>query len=1174
MDCYSGGNIVSAVFGTIAIIAVLGVLAWWIYKKHYSKFQKDAKLVPNDPENAKHEFAFDNLAFKGDGSKPPPLNANWTSPKNASTINDYKRKPLDDSYAGMPAPRLVSLKGSDFTGLGIECYGGLKDGIFVKKVAPQGPASGQINIGDRITSLTIDFRHIVQEDAMTILSYASPYNVQIELINGNNKLRSSGSSSKGKNIDLTASPKPGRQSPLIHPLVRSSSQSDLNTIERNSRKKLFQNDDKDYPTLKMDKNDEAAIALAATLPMSEAHHFESEKKSSPSFMQQVKTRIAKIEEKFQTRSSEKSKLQQHDMVTTMNMEEGKVNETKAYEDDEAISPDIQSTLPTTEQSKKGLKFGIRVLPSNVNEKLFGKKNKTPSPPLPKMENDVKIDMDQIDGNGKMTTEVTIECESFNRQGSMQASIKRDANGIPQELPSYMANAANAAKEGRNKVGCDAEMRKSKGKAPRPPMVSVDLNESTQTMDTNLTISIADISSESAANNTNNVNMEIEDELDRITEKYLNQSKDKLNFTDNFASNNNDSSLLNNTDGSVTLFDKIEELKDDIDDVILRRKEPSNSSTPKCERKTETNDDSNNFTLNASNLDLSNYENCKELNSSDITVHQSNSTENDDVQNDETRRAASMGDLSLMKKSLTEKDSNSSTLERAQSLDITDNTDTLMPKQTLAMAFSKPTDDLTALNVESDPTVYNTEHAQVEVMMTTTNKTDQIKANFYEESDTNIPDDVKVIRYPLGTMEREPKSDVLKKILGSANMQKSDIENEITAPFNENIIDASDENVPMTKSTTALKSVVTIESSINETLSPMEALSIDTVEQQPISLTLINNTIDVNTTHDTNQMSPIFSSDTFGVNSIKISSIDVKPQISTASLSSSKTLINNGDGFYVKDNVVTISTDSHSQPSSIQFIDDVKLDFNMQVLDEFEKDEKTIIMKDDFKPKIVEAEIKEKLNGTHTDSEINNNVSKTNINHENDAQQQHQMNKFLTEIVFKGSDDSAIDEMTTSEETALTSSTMSNSSSESSCTSPPVLMTSTKTLTLTNVPLSTANFIKNERRHIEKNFVPHNNDIKFTSTVNENPSLNNSQTREPVKRLSQIEMIRQNFEKSTTQNASETSIPIPVARRISGIPVNIQKTTPSKIPILSHKKSSPTNRTNGNKTMKNSSDSVG
>lgn len=79
-------------------------------------------------------------------------------------------------------------------------------------------------LGDRITSLTIDFRHIVQEDAMTLLSYASPYNVQIELVSGNAKSRASGSS----NAD--SSPRMGRQSPLVHPLYRSSSQSDLNTV--------------------------------------------------------------------------------------------------------------------------------------------------------------------------------------------------------------------------------------------------------------------------------------------------------------------------------------------------------------------------------------------------------------------------------------------------------------------------------------------------------------------------------------------------------------------------------------------------------------------------------------------------------------------------------------------------------------------------------------------------------------------------------------------------------------------------------------------------------------------------------------------------------------------------------------------------------------------------------
>lgn len=637
---------------------------------------------------------------------------------------------------------------------------------------------------------------------------------------------------------------------------------------------LFHNDDKDYPTLKMDKNNEAAAAAAASTQMTSEMNNENVKKS-PSLYQQFKTQIAKIEEKFQTRSHDKNKMQQD--TTIVNMEEGKTKK----EDEEVIAVDE----PTPEQTKKGLKFGIRVLPTTMNEKLFGRsKSKSPSPPvdmesdIKETSNDVKIDVDQIDGT-KMTTEVTIECENFNRQGSITSSVKRDANGIPQEIPSFMANAANAAREGR-KSSMDAEMRKSKGKAPRPPMVSVDLNESTQTMDTNLEVSVADISTESinnmTANNMNNVNMEIEDELDRITEKYLSQSKDKLNFTDNFAN----SSMLNNTDGSVTLFDKIEELKDDIDDVVLRRKEPSNSSTPKSDRK-ELNKD---FALeSSSDLDLSNYGNGVEvLNTSDITVHQSspNSTE-DDMQNDETRRAASLGDLSLMKKSLTEKDgNNSSTLERAQSLDITDNNN-LMPKQSLTLALSKPTADLTVLNGESDPTIY-TMTKDEEMINDGGNKTDQTKMSTYE-SDTNIPDDMKVIRYPMGTMEREPKSDVLKKILGTptvaANMMQKMNEMEIAAPsitLNNNHVAAS-ENVPMTCNNST---VVTIESNSRVKDPAMDELSVDTMETQPVSLTLVNNTIDINSATDPNHMSPIFSSDFNGVNSIKISSVEVKPVTST------------------------------------------------------------------------------------------------------------------------------------------------------------------------------------------------------------------------------------------------------------------------------------------------------
>lgn len=618
-------------------------------------------------------------------------------------------------------------------------------------------------------------------------------------------------------------------------------------IERNSRKKLFNNDSKDYPTLKMDKNAESNASS-----MIEAHT-ENEKKS-PSLMQQFRNQIAKIEEKFQNRSCDKKAP-----GDAMTVEEG----TSGAMKEGSASPE-----PTEQpQSKKGLKFGIRVFPPNVNEKLFGKsRSKSPPAIQPEAEkkDEVKITIDEADGAKK--TEVTIECENFNRQNSINSSgIKRDENGIPQELPAFMANAANAARDGR-KMGSDSETRKSKGKAPRPPMLTVDLDASTDTMDTNLNMTDTSMNN-MTANNTNNANMEIEDELDRITEKYLSQSKDKLNFSDNFAN----SSLLNKSDESETLFDKIEDLKEDIDDVVLRRKEPSNSSTPKSDRK-ELN---KSFALD-SDLDLSNYGNRMELNSSDVTVHQPNEAE--DVC-DETRRAASLGDLSLMKKSLTEKDGNS--MERAQSLDITDNN--LLPKQSLALALSKPTADLTVINGDSnqiyqmEPKSPRSEMANGMLNGDDVNKTDQIKMTNYD-TDTNVPDDIKVIRYPFGSLER-PKSDVLKKILGTPTIHKNDVEQEAankssTAPSIVFMTPAGNsetmEIVPMTNGN--MTSIVTIESLPKVVSDKTTVLSVDTSEP-PVSLTLVNNTMEMS---DPNQMSPIFSSNNMGINSIKISSAEFKP----------------------------------------------------------------------------------------------------------------------------------------------------------------------------------------------------------------------------------------------------------------------------------------------------------
>jgi hypothetical protein len=102
--------------------------------------------VPEDPENVKQEFAFDNPAFKNDAAKvtASPLDTKWTAKLNGS--ND-KRKTVDDSFTNVPAPRLIALRGSDFTGLGIELCGGLKEGIYVKKVMSQGPGVGVVQAG-------------------------------------------------------------------------------------------------------------------------------------------------------------------------------------------------------------------------------------------------------------------------------------------------------------------------------------------------------------------------------------------------------------------------------------------------------------------------------------------------------------------------------------------------------------------------------------------------------------------------------------------------------------------------------------------------------------------------------------------------------------------------------------------------------------------------------------------------------------------------------------------------------------------------------------------------------------------------------------------------------------------------------------------------------------------
>lgn len=73
----------------------------------------------------------------------------------------------------------IELLDPTFGGLNFNITGSMKAGIFIKDIIDghDTEADNQLKTGDRIMALTICFESIVYEDALTILSYASPYPV-------------------------------------------------------------------------------------------------------------------------------------------------------------------------------------------------------------------------------------------------------------------------------------------------------------------------------------------------------------------------------------------------------------------------------------------------------------------------------------------------------------------------------------------------------------------------------------------------------------------------------------------------------------------------------------------------------------------------------------------------------------------------------------------------------------------------------------------------------------------------------------------------------------------------------------------------------------------------------------------------------------------------------------
>ncbi|CAH1991927.1 unnamed protein product [Acanthoscelides obtectus] len=410
-----------------------------------------------------------------------PKWSHW-SPLAALTTKSEKRKTLDDSALENSEVKVVALRSYDFTGLGFNICGNIKDGIYIKDISHRGPAfvSGKLNPGDRISSITISFEHIVYEDALNILSYASPYEVIIEAKSGK----------------VIQTPTQGGQP--IHPMYKSTSCTNLWHSEKSPGTRLFA----DTPNSSLQKQKNHVTNLerkdSKSPNVNQAHHKKSKPfKSTPEIKPSPEPRVAEPQPKAKERLQQKSDLE------------------------------VQKT------ESKFQKFGVKVLP------LDQKSPKT----LEQNENNInieKLSIDEVDDTKMAKPSVAVEKERFER-GNMQGSgIKRDKDGIPQEIPEHMFNAALAvaAKRNRNSMPPkepvptepkeEPRTPKKKGKAPSPPDESKTASQEITQKDTSDSNSRTyNTDSEEEVDNSSSVNT-MELNSSDITIHQTEQHEDKQN----------------------------------------------------------------------------------------------------------------------------------------------------------------------------------------------------------------------------------------------------------------------------------------------------------------------------------------------------------------------------------------------------------------------------------------------------------------------------------------------------------------------------------------------------------------------------------------------------------------------------------------------------------------------
>lgn len=458
---------------------------------------------------------------------------------------------------------------------------------------------------------------MVYEDALTILSYASPYDVELEVESG-------GSSSKPTTLlKKSVGPSPTR---ICHPLYRSQSIPELSRAHITVAKRLFIADANDSlgsnystmnSTLKSTKSTPGSQSLERRHEETKQNHHKFGIKVLPA----LDGTVHRIENQNEHNTNlERRHSRKMDAEKILGKNSSLVKESPPSPKDE-----IKFVSETLQQKENSLQKENAI----IKDSLQQKENSRQMEMLNKKENSesgkriLRIDGTELNGIDIPDQDMEIN--------------------IASEVPAEVHNAAMAARRNRKN---SSELQK----VPKSPTVSIEIDFDAKSPHKN----------KRKAPAPPKINLE---DVEITSMKKERESEDKI---DSIA------------DYTESLNDYVSKVRENKDDEARRQRLEARANRRNSESDTDS-EVQNSFTT-------------IELNPADITIHHTPVPEVEDNEEDDVyRKAASLGDLSKYENKA------STTLERAQSLDMTDTGSKKRKAPLPPEDINESTEDLTKLD---------------------------------------------------------------------------------------------------------------------------------------------------------------------------------------------------------------------------------------------------------------------------------------------------------------------------------------------------------------------------------------------------------------------------------------------------------------------------------------------